>query len=357
MTIAKPSKIQVNSFWISMPFITLAYVYIFYGNVMWHNWKVWVITYPLIYFIGFFSWRTHVIYDSFATKLYPALEDTKKRILVKMLVHILVMIPSILFILYIFDHYHIVGYYRKPGDIKSAYLIGLAVNVIFETLWEVVYCIDKYSETVTENEMLEQMNLQRQFEKLKHKVNPHFLFNCFNTLSSLISEDKQKAEDFLDELSKVYRYLLRNNEDGMATVESEIKFIESYFNLLQTRYGAGIKLRIQVKEEYNSYLLPSLTLQLLVENAVKHNIINKQLPLTVNINNAGDKRIAVTNNLNRKHVTEKSTKVGLNNIKDKYKLLQLEGFEVIRDETNFTVYLPLLARPGDNTDTRLNALV
>jgi len=357
MTLAKPSKVQVYSFWLSMPFITLAYVYIFYGDVMWSNWKVWAITYPVIYFIGFFSWRTHIIYDGFATQLFPALEDTKQRVVIKMLVYVIVMIPSILLIVYIFDRFHIAGYYKKPGDIRASYLIGLAIDAIFETFWEVLYCIDKYKETVIEKEMLEQMNLQQQFEKLKDKVNPHFLFNCFNTLSSLISEDKQKAEAFLDELSKVYRYLLRNNEDGMATVESEVKFIESYFKLLQTRYGEGIKLTIQVNEGFNNYLLPSLSLQLLVENAVKHNIINKQLPLTVKIYAAAGEKIAQTNSLNLKQVNEKSTKIGLKNIMDKYNLLHLPGFEIVKDDTSFTVYLPLLAKAGSNTAGKLqNAL-
>ncbi|HVX50506.1 MAG TPA: histidine kinase [Chitinophagaceae bacterium] len=344
MKLAKPSKVQVYSFWISMPFITLAYVYIFYGDIMWRNWQVWAITYPLIYFIGFFSWRTHIMYDAVVTKHYPSLEQTSQRVILKMMVYVLVMVPSVLLIIHLFDYFHIAGYYIKPGDVKSVYLIGLAVDLIFETLWEVVYCIDKYKETISEHEMLEQMNLQQQFDNLKDKVNPHFLFNCFNTLSSLISEDKHQAEAFLDELSKVYRYLLRNNEDGMATVESEVKFIESYFKLLKTRYAEGIKLSMRIDEACYNYLLPSLSLQLLVENAVKHNVVNRHSPLTIEIYTAGDSSIAVTNSLNLKQVNEKSTKVGLKNIGEKYRLLQISGFEVQKGERQFTVLLPLLAK-------------
>ncbi|HWB28190.1 MAG TPA: histidine kinase [Chitinophagaceae bacterium] len=356
MRLAKPSKVQVYSFWLSMPFITLAYVYIFYSDIMWSNWKVWAITYPLIYFIGFFSWRTHVLYDDVVTRALPALEQTTKRVILKMLVYVIVMIPSILLIVYMFDHFHIVGYHIHPGDIKSTYLIGLAVDLIFETLWEVVYCIDKYKETVSEREMLEQMNLQQQFDNLKEKVNPHFLFNCFNTLSSLISVDRRQAEMFLDELSKVYRYLLRNNEDGMTTVENEVKFIDSYFKLLKTRYAEGVVLKIKVDESYNGYLLPSLSLQLLVENAVKHNVVNRNTPLMVEIYTTADERLVVTNNLNLKKLKEKSTKVGLKNIKDKYDLLQQDGFEILESRANFSVFLPLLIKTSGHGGSRLNGL-
>src|SRR5690606_35792000 len=111
--------------------------------------------------------------------------------------------------------------------------------IIFESRREVIYIIDKYREAAAEEEMIEQMQLRQEFDNLKEKVNPHFLFNSFNTLSSLISEDKDQAEKFLDELSKVYRYLLRNNESGMSTVGQEVAFIRSYSRLLETRYGDG----------------------------------------------------------------------------------------------------------------------
>jgi LytS/YehU family sensor histidine kinase len=157
------------------------------------------------------------------------------------------------------------------------------VNIIFESLWEVMYIIGKSKEAAAEKEMVEQLALQQEFENLKQKVNPHFLFNSFNTLSSLIMEDKDRAEKFLDELSKVYRYLLRNNESGLSTIEQEAKFIQSYAALLTTRYGEGFKLDMKINPASKDKEIPSLSLQLLVENAVKHNIISKSQPVTVEI--------------------------------------------------------------------------
>ncbi len=189
---------------------------------------------------------------------------------------------------------------------------------------------------------MEQLQLQEEFDGLKQKVNPHFLFNCFNTLSSLISEDKDKAEKFLDELSKVYRYLLRNNEDGMSSLENELKFIQSYYELLRTRHGEAVHLQVEVDKQYNSYLLPSLSLQMVVENAVKHNALTKSHPLFIEIFTTVGNKLVVNNNLQRRTVKAPSNKVGLENIRAKYELLHQPGFRVMEDVKNFTVVLPLI---------------
>ena len=184
--------------------------------------------------------------------------------------------------------------------------------------------------------------MQHEFDALKNQVNPHFLFNCFNTLSSLISEDRQKAEAFLNELSKVYRYLLRNNEDGLSTVDNEIKFIRSYFGLLRTRHGEALQMTIEIDKRYHSYLLPSLTLQLLVENVVKHNMLSRSYPLVIEIFTTAGNKLVINNNLQRRTVKAPSNRVGLENIQAKYDLLNQQGFQVMEDGKNFTVVLPLI---------------
>lgn len=342
MKLAPPPKVHLYSWWISMPFITFAFAYIMYGERMFSDWRPWLYTYPIIYFIGYFSWRIHTQYDYILRKNLPGLEQTSKRVFYKLWVNLFIMTPSVLLILYLFHTLKIGGYQIKHGDLKNGYLIGLSVNIIFETLWEVIYIIEKYKESVAEKETLKQMHVEQEFDNLKQKVNPHFLFNCFNTLSSLITEDKVKAERFLDELSKVYRYLLRNNEDGMSTVENEVKFIQSYFQLLKTRHGDGLQMHMQIDKRCNSYLLPSLSLQLLVENAVKHNVVSKSNPLSIEIFTTAANQLVVNNNLNRKQQKEKSTRIGLTNIRSKYELLHQSGFQVVEGERNFMVVLPLV---------------
>jgi LytS/YehU family sensor histidine kinase len=204
------------------------------------------------------------------------------------------------------------------------------------------YIFDKWKETLAEKETFEQLNLQQEFDHLKSQVNPHFLFNSFNTLSSLISEDAEQAECFLNELSKVYRYLLRNNEDGLTSLQSELQFIQSYYRLLTYRYGQALQMKVEVDKKYETYLLPSLSLQLLVENAVKHNVISKQYPLVIDIFTTAGNKLVINNNFQPKLIKALSNKIGLDNIKTKYELLMQKGFQVLADDKNFTVVLPLM---------------
>lgn len=338
----KATLLQKYSFWIPMPFIAFSMMYIFYGERIWNDWMVWAVTFPILYIIGYFSWLLHIQYDFYIHDKLPSLDQTPKRVLLNFGVNIVVMTPSVLLILVLFDKLNILGYSSKENDFKYAYLLGLCINVIFASLWEVVYILDKYKESASEIDVLEQLQLQQEFDGLKQKVNPHFLFNCFNTLSSLITEDKDKAENFLDEMSKVYRYLLRNNEDGMSTLENEIKFIKSYIELLKTRYSDAVHFQLEVDRQYNNYLLPSLSLQMLVENAVKHNSLSRAKPLTIEIFTTAGNKLVVNNNLQRKNINGQSNKIGLQNIRSKYDLIKLPGFQVIEEGNNYTVVLPLL---------------
>lgn len=341
---------RLNSFYgwcfiLSMPFIAFAYCYIMYGNRLWHDWQPWVYGYLVIYLMGYFSWRLHYRYNAFLQQRFPGIAQTRMRVVFKFFTYVLIMSPSVLSILFVFHSFHIAGYFVQQGDIASALLVGFSTNLIFESLYEAVYIIEQYKQTISEKEMLQQMTLQQEFDNLKEKVNPHFLFNCFNTLSSLIPENKPLAEKFLDDLSKVYRYLLRNNEDGMSTVENEVKFIQSYFKLMSIRYGEGINVNLQIDKKYYPYLLPSLSLQLLVENAVKHNVISKQSPLSIELFTTEGKQLVVNNNLNRKILKETSTRIGLQNIEAKYRLMNQDGFQVVEGEKNFMVVLPLIWKP------------
>ena len=351
----KPPRIYTYSFWLSMPVITFAMMYIIYDERVWADWKVWIVTWPIIYFIGYFSWYGHVQYDFFLRRKYPMLQQTGRRVLYKTAVNLLVMTPSVILIFYVFHWFHILDYQIQADDLKYGYLVGLTVNLIFETLWEVIYIIDKYKESSAEKDVLEQFQLQEEFDGLKQKVNPHFLFNCFNTLSSLISEDKDRAEQFLDELSKVYRYLLRNNENGLSSLENELKFIQSYFQLLKTRHGDAVNLNIEVDKQYDTYLLPSLSLQMLLENAVKHNTLTKNKPLQIEIFTTVGNKLVVNNNLQRRTIKAPSHKIGLENIRSKYELLNMSGFQVMEDVKNYTVVLPLIW--SNSMENRKNDLV
>lgn len=338
----KPTRVQCYSFLASMPLIAFGINHILYKDRAFTDYQVWLISFPLIWFIGFLTWYGHVVYDRSVSNKYPEIRQSAKRVLVKCLVVFFVMTPAVLLLFFLYDSVHLLGYEVRNNDLKKGILVGFSVNLIFLTLWEAMYIIDKHKESMAEREILRQMSLQQEFDVLKSQVNPHFLFNCFNTLSSLIGEDAARAESFLDELSKVYRYLLRNNESSLSTLQGELRFIESYFRLLKTRHGEAVQYDIEIDKRYENYLLPSLSLQLLVENAVKHNVLSKNKPLIIDIFTTAANKLVITNNLQRRTIKGPSNRIGLDNIRAKYGLLKQRGFQVMEDGKSFTVVLPLI---------------
>ncbi|WP_128543545.1 sensor histidine kinase [Larkinella soli] len=192
-------------------------------------------------------------------------------------------------------------------------------------------------------QQLRQEMSEVQMRALQAQLNPHFLFNSLNSLSSLITDEPRKAEQFVDEMASVYRYLLQNNDNELTTLSRELTFIHSYYHLLQTRYGRGIGLEIDVDELYLNYRLPPLTLQLLLENAVKHNIVSGDQPLKIRISTSGQGWLTVRNNLQRKPLDRvKSTKKGLLNILTKYQLLGMPAPTFQETAEDFVVSLPLI---------------
>lgn len=201
---------------------------------------------------------------------------------------------------------------------------------------------------------LEQEKARVQLRALQAQVNPHFLFNSLNSLSALIDDDPERAGQFVNELSVVYRYLLRANhapeqdrDQSLTTLANELAFIESYYHLLQTRYGTGLNLHVSISSQHQHLLLPPLTLQLLVENAVKHNVTSPKRPLTVEIFVDPGGYLTVRNNLQRKQVRVLSNGVGLSTIAAQYLNLHQPAPEVRADNDQFTIRLPLIApSPG-----------
>lgn len=338
----KPTRLQITSFIASIPVIDLVLNYILYDDALLREWRIWLYSFPLIIIIGIGSWFSQVTIQNWICYTFPAIRQTQTRVLLLLMLIVPVMSLSVCVIFFAYNYFGLLGYSIQPNDLKYGLLVGFSVNLIFVTLYEVDYVMECLKESHREKESLKQEALQHEFDVLKNQVNPHFLFNCFNTLSSLIGEDKARAEAFLNELSKVYRYLLRSNEDGLSTVENEVQFIRSYYGLLQTRHGDALQLTLDIDKRYSQYLLPSLSLQLLVENVVKHNQLSKTQPLMIEVFTTAGNKLVVNNNLQRRTVKAPSNKIGLENIRNKYVLLSQKGFQVMEDDKNFTVVLPLI---------------
>jgi uncharacterized membrane protein len=276
-----------------------------------------------------------------ARKQYPELNQTTKRLIFQFFwCSIVVIILQSLYSL-IPDYWHIWGINYTFEEHISNVLIGFFFLVPILGIYETVYFYRKWREKMEETVNLKKEQVELQFDLLKSQINPHFLFNSLNTLSSLIHDKPQQANAFLEELATVYRYLLRNNNKELCTVREEIIFIHAYFHLLKTRYTEMIKLNISVEKQHFFKQIPSLSLQLLVENAVKHNVISASKPLNINIfyeNNF----LIVENNLQKKKNQISSNHIGLDNIISKYELLGKSKIEIFFTENLFQVGLPLI---------------
>lgn len=222
---------------------------------------------------------------------------------------------------------------------------GFRVNLFLNCVNAIVYFMEKLKRAQVEAAELKQQSTEAKFEALRNQINPHFLFNSFNVLSSLIYKDVDKSAKFIDQLSSVYRYLLNSQNKKLVLLEEEIAFIDAYLYLLHIRFGESLHVDMRIEEGKKKLFIAPSSLQLLVENAIKHNVLSKKDVLRLTISTAGNK-LVVSNNLQEKQDREASTQVGLKNIKSRYMFLTEEPVEVIKTSDSFTVKLPLLEVEG-----------
>lgn len=174
-------------------------------------------------------------------------------------------------------------------------------------------------------------------------MNPHFLFNNLNVLASLLYQDAQQASEFLQQFSRVYRYVLQNHEKEVVEVAAELEFMESYVYLLRARFRESLRIDIIVPEALRSRYVVPVALQMLLENALKHNVSSRSRPLHIEVFATPDHaQLVVRNALQPKVAMESSTNLGLENIRRRYGFVSSQPVEVVRDGTSFTVRLPLL---------------
>lgn len=219
-------------------------------------------------------------------------------------------------------------------------VIGILISLLVSTIFSAMDFYRQSLQSAIEVEQLQEEGLKSQLETLRQQVNPHFLFNSLNVLSALIPMDSERAQIFVQQMSKVYRYVLDAGKSEFVEIQEELDFLEAYGFLLQQRFGNALIWDIQ-QEVGLKGKVPSLALQLLAENAVKHNVVSISKPLTIQVI-AGKGIVRVINNFQKKNVTESSTEIGLNNIVQRYLLSGYSLPEIIQSEQSFEVVLPLI---------------
>lgn len=218
------------------------------------------------------------------------------------------------------------------------------ICVVFIThTYETVFLIRSWESDKTRSESLERAKAQAELEALKNQIDPHFMFNSLNTLSHLIETEPAKARLFADDLAEVYRYILRNKERDLVLWNEEITFAEQYFSLLRIRFGEGVRLQVERgAAERDDLLLPPISLQVLLENAIKHNDFSPKRPLTVSVELLGSSAV-VSNGVRRKRTPVPSSGIGLANLNERYRLITRKDITVEQDGERFRVTLPLLS--------------
>lgn len=223
--------------------------------------------------------------------------------------------------------------------IRDSLIRDLTLTLVVLLVVQLLRSQDNQKKIAVENESLRSQNILTRFEALKSQLDPHFLFNSLNTLQSLITLDTEKAENYLQQLSSVLRHTLQNKE--VLSLEEEMKCVYAYCEMMHVRYGENLKFEFKIDEKYNNYSVLPLSLQSLIENSVKHNVISSKQPLVVTIA-TGDDSVSVSNPIQAKATTEESNGIGLANLSERYRLKWNKEVEITNDGSTFCVKLPLV---------------
>ncbi|MCE7060611.1 sensor histidine kinase [Dyadobacter sp. CY343] len=274
---------------------------------------------------------------------YPHFDQTVRRLSVMLLI-----VGSVTMTLAVFDVWI---YSIMPGiqvafaweNIWPIMILGGFFDVFLVAMLGLFYSLEQWKKNQAESEKLERLALQHQFDSLKGQVNPHFLFNSLNTLSSLIGEDQDKAENFVEDLAKIYRYTLQAAKTELVTLQAEIGFMRTYHRLLSVRYGESLQL--QLPENVPAELhIPPLSLQILIDNSIKYNIMSALKPLKISIH-ISHHRISIQNNIQAKIRPMGTSQGGLTELKAKYAPVSDRQISIEQDVNHYAVSLPLLTAP------------
>ena len=231
------------------------------------------------------------------------------------------------------------GFISPPLLFTVAACMLLSVMVL--AMYESVYFFVRYRQSLVEQERLAKANMQAQLAALKQQTNPHFLFNSLNTLADLIPEDPRLATQFVQRLSAVYRRILEYRHQELIDLGTELEALRDYVFLMQVRFQGKLRVELEVEPAYHRALVVPLSLQLLVENAIKHNVVSARQPLHVRVK-ASEDRIEVRNDYRPRERGDESTGIGQQNIRRRYELLGYSQVMMAVSDDSYTVRLPLI---------------
>ncbi|WP_442266498.1 sensor histidine kinase [Tenacibaculum sp. ZS6-P6] len=294
-------------------------------------------------FFTIFDWLVIRSILIFLRKKFPDFKDDTKRIII-----LFIAIIAVILIVDLFGNKFLTFFFSLFG-MHSTYamnfkvLLPIIIIVVMDmAIYEAIYYNVRLKKSIREEEQTKQVMIQAQLDTLTNQAKPHFLFNSLNTLRDIIEvEDKEDAKLFVDKLSDVYRFILESGNSNLLQLHEELKFVKSYIHIQKERFGDNLIIEWDISEDKLSTMIIPMSLQLLIENAIKHNIVSKAKPLIVSVKTK-ENQLIVSNKIQKKSTQLPSTKIGLKNITKRYSLVSDKAIEINNDGEFFTVILPLL---------------
>lgn len=325
-------------------FASLTAVLRYYLMPEWGWWHLPLLLYQILLFIGF--WQLIKFINSRLNKWYPFERGPLKRMAVQNLLTILILAPIAFTGLYFGRDY--VPDFVNTQFMATMILVFLVVILMFNFAFYTLHFFSNWQATIqgkTSLEIqaaeLEKEKSAMQYQQLKNQVNPHYLFNMLTSLDGLVHTNPDLASDFIRHMSKVYRYVLQHKESEVVNLEDELDFIGHYIELLQIRYGQGLSIHTKVSDNALGKGIVMITLQMLIDNAIKHNIVQASMPLRIVIWDEGD-NLLVHNNMQLRKQIETSNGKGLEQLKQLYSFLTDKKIVTEENEENFTIRIPLI---------------
>lgn len=270
-------------------------------------------------------------------------KDPKKRLWIGAIGALLLTIITFGVLRYLV-HFYFVGLSVSEfleKETLDSYIIAIIITIIASLFTHAFHFYRALQKKEVKKQKIIAGTASARFDALKNQLDPHFLFNSLNVLTSLIEEDPNQAQKFTTSLSKVYRYVLEQKNKDLVTVDEELNFARTYVRLLKMRFEDSIIFDIPDKSSMPEARIVPLSLQLLLENAVKHNVVTASRPLHIKVSEEGG-MLVVSNNLQEKQVVKKSSGVGLQNIKQRYEILTDREVNIAKTTSNFSVAIPML---------------
>ena len=327
--------------WIIGPYILFMNLLIF-GTCIFHSAGIFLRTFSAS---ALYFFLIYAVFGSFAVLVknrFPAAGDLFKRIRILLPGFYLMNIGAIYGACFVFTEWIHLGCPPRPEMTWWTILYGCIMSTVITFINEGIANWENWKNSLSEGEKLKNAYQRSKLLGLKGQINPHFLFNCFNTLSGLIQENEQEAEKFLDEMTKVHRYLLRGDDEFLVPLKEEIRFANSYLYLIKARFGQAIDVIIEIPDLWIDQQIPPLSLQVILENIIYTNALSKKEPLTIHIAAKAHGELRITHSVHEKVIVQHyNQEEGLDNLVTKYRLLGTKEVSIEESPEKREIILPL----------------